>query len=82
MLKNTIKNLVTVRVFRLEQVFQRACGVTIVGNIQNLTAHRPGQLAVADLFLNRRVGLDDLRRSFPVLTSLRFYYVKVILYFK
>lgn len=32
----------------LEWVSQKDCGVSICGDIQNMTGHSPGQLALAD----------------------------------
>jgi len=43
----------------LEQVSQRGCGVSVLGDIQNVTGCSPEQPAVADLALGREVGLDN-----------------------
>lgn len=49
----------------LEQILQRVCGVSILGNTQKSTGHGPGQPGPADPSLSRRVRLDNLLRSLP-----------------
>ncbi|KAK4832687.1 hypothetical protein QYF61_025148 [Mycteria americana] len=54
---NMRKYFFTVRVVQtLAQVAQRGCGVSIPGDIQNLTEHGPGQAALADPALNSPKG--------------------------
>lgn len=44
-----------------EQLAQRDHGVSILEDIKNLTHHIPGQSALEDSTLSRRVGLDGLQ---------------------
>ena len=46
-------------------IVQRGCGVSIPGDSQNLTAHRPGHPAPAHPALSRGRGCNDLHRSLP-----------------
>jgi len=45
---NSRKHLFTVRVVKHWYVVQRVCGVSILGDIQSLTGHCPGQPALGD----------------------------------
>lgn len=45
----------------LEQVAQRHCGVSILGEVQNSTAHGPGQPALGDPALSSRLNCTVLR---------------------
>jgi len=49
----------------LEEVAQRGCSISTLGDTQNPTGHGPGQLVVGDPAWSRGVGLDDLRGAFP-----------------
>lgn len=49
----------------LEWVFQRGCGFSDRGDIQNLRGYGPEQPAVSVPALRRVFGLDDLQRTFP-----------------
>lgn len=48
----------------LEQTAHRCCGVSILGNILDLTIHCPEQPALANPELCMTVGLDNLLGSF------------------
>lgn len=50
----------------VDQVAQGGCGITILGDVQNPTGHRPVQPALADLSLNSVGVLDGLQRCFPI----------------
>lgn len=43
----------------LEQIVQRCCGVSILGDIQNLSGHSPEKPSPVGPLLNKGVGLDD-----------------------
>lgn len=49
----------------LAEVVQRSCGISILGDIQNMMRRSPGQPAVADAALSKGVGRDDLQRPPP-----------------
>lgn len=49
-----------------EQVVQRVCGASILGDIKNSAGHSPKQ--PADTALSRRIRLDDLQWSLPAST--------------
>lgn len=53
-------------------IVQRGCGVSIPGDSQNLTAHRPGHPAPAHLALSWGLGCNDLQRSLPTSAILWF----------
>lgn len=40
----------------------RGCGVSILGDLQNLTGCSPRQVALVDPVMSEVVGLDDLQR--------------------
>lgn len=44
----------------LEKVVQTGCGITILGDIENLTGHSSEQPGVGESALSRNVGLDHL----------------------
>lgn len=43
----------------LEQIVQRCCGVSILGDTQNLSGHSPEKPSPVGPLLNKGVGLDD-----------------------
>lgn len=48
-----------------EEIFLGVCGVSLFGNIRNLTGHSPGQCP--EWFcLSREVGAEDPQTSFPL----------------
>lgn len=46
----------------VEQVVQRGCGVSVLGDTKNLKAHEPEQRALANPALVRGVGQDNLHK--------------------
>ena len=44
----------------MAQIAQRGCGVSILGGIQKSTGHRPGQPAVVDPALSKKIGLQEV----------------------
>ena len=54
----------------LEEVAQRGCGVSILGDTQKPTGDGPKQLGLGDPTLSKGVGLDSLQRSLPTSTLL------------
>lgn len=52
------------------QIAQRSCGVSIPGDIQNLSGHGPGQPALGAPALSKVLGIGDVQRCFPTSTIL------------
>lgn len=52
----------------LEQVAQRGCGVSVLGESQNMCGHNLGQPTLVDSALSRGFDLDDLQSSLPTST--------------
>lgn len=48
-----------------EQIAQRGCEVSVLGDGQNLTVHSAGQPAPADSTLSTEAGLDNFQSSLP-----------------
>lgn len=56
----------------LEQIFQRGCGVSFPGGIQEPSGHNILPCALVWPYLSRELGLNDLQRSLPALAILQF----------
>lgn len=58
----------------LANIAQTACGVSILGDAQNLTGHNPTQSTLPGSTLSRKTGLDDLQTSLQKLCDSKVQY--------